>query len=57
MIPVVWAQAIGEYGAMATIAAKIALLYSQIESSIRTDPERWLLAVLAIVLVLWLLRR
>jgi hypothetical protein len=57
MVPVVWAQAIGEYGVMAALSDKVAALYTQIEFSLRTDPEFWVLGGLVLVGVIWLFRR
>ena len=57
MTPVVWAQSLGEYGAMAAIADKVGRAYTALELSIRTNSEIWLLGCGVLLLALWLLRR
>ena len=51
MTPVVWAQAMAEYGVMAAISAKISSVYTQVELSLRTDTEMWLLGGGALLLL------
>jgi hypothetical protein len=57
MVPVVWAQALGEYGVMAAIVAKFTSMYTQIELSLRTDPELWVMGGIAFLGGVWLLKR
>ena len=57
MVPVIWAQAMAEYGAMAIVTAKVASWYTQAELSLRTNPELWVLGVAVAVAAVWLLRR
>ena len=57
MIPVVWAQAMAEYGVMAAVTARITSVYRQIELSLRTDTEMWLLGGGAVLLCYWLFGR
>lgn len=57
MTPVVWAQAMAEYGVMAAITARISSVYTQVELSLRTDTEMWLLGGGAVLLCYWLLGR
>ena len=57
MVPVVWAQAIGEYGVMAALSARVSQLYTQIELSLRTDTEMWALGIVVLVAGVWFLRR
>jgi hypothetical protein len=57
MTPIVWAQSLGEYGAMAAIADKVGRAYTALELSIRTNSEIWLLGCGVLLLALWLLRR
>jgi hypothetical protein len=57
MVPIVWAQAIVEYGIMATLSAKVAHAYNVVEWSIRTNSEAWLLGCGAVLLCFWLFKR
>lgn len=57
MVPVVWAQAIAEYGVMAAISDKVAAFYTQIESSLGTDPGFWVVGVIVLLGAVWLLKR
>jgi len=57
MVPVVWAQAIGEYGVVAAISDKVAALYTQLELSLRTDSEFWVVGGFVLLGAIWLLKR
>lgn len=58
MIPFVLAQAMAEYGVIAAVSARVSSLYSQIEYSVRTDTDVWLLSGFAVVVgFLWMRRR
>ena len=46
-----------EYGVMAAVTAKVASWYSQAELSLRTNPEMWVLGIVAVVTGAWLLNR
>ena len=57
MIPFVLAQAMAEYGVIAAVSARVSSLYSQIEYSVRTDTDVWLLSGFAAVVGFWWVRR
>jgi hypothetical protein len=57
MTPFVLAQAMAEYGVIAAVSARVSSLYSQIEYSLRTDTDVWLLSGFAVVAGFWWMRR
>jgi hypothetical protein len=57
MIPFVLAQAMAEYGVVAAVSARVSSLYSQIEYSVRTDTDVWLLSGFVVVVGFWWMRR
>ena len=57
MTPFVLAQAMAEYGVIAAVSARVSSLYSQIEYSVRTDTDVWLLGGFVAVVGFWWMRR